>query len=351
MSIEPPPLPRKPKDRDFIETPEGFLFCLVGYLHPDDKYIAYLKYSPAEQGLWKRQEQAYHRQLAYYHAHQVGQTMDFLKEHYPHYVHHSQVWDMDFSMVSHDRVKTYFYPERRLAQILAHPADPLEEETVKVVEAIQRLTGIRSLDLGITGSILLGIHNPEISDIDLIVFGRHNASRLREVFSSMALPGLSPMDAAYADEWCQGVVKNFGLRYHQARWLIARRWNFVYFGAGRHVVSIHPTRSDDEIDEAYGDHQYQDVGVAYLRARIADARDAIFLPAVYAVDQIEILEGPPVEIVEICSYEGLFGQIGESGDWIMARGKLEKIDGGPKHRLVIGSGRREGQEFLLPANL
>jgi predicted nucleotidyltransferase len=347
----PPHLPRKPKDRDFIETQEGFLFCLVGYLHPPDKYIAYLKYSPAEQGLWKRQGQAYHRQLAYYHAHQVGQTMDFLKQHYPHYVHHSPVWDMDFSMVPHDRVKTYFYPERRLAQILAHPADPLEEETLKVVEAIHRLTGIRSTDLGITGSILLGIHNPEISDIDLIVYGRQNTSRLREVFASMALPGLSSMDAAYAEEWCQGVVKNFGLEYRQARWLVARRWNFVYFGEGRHVVSIHPTRSDDEVVEAYADHCYQDVGVAQLRARIADARDAIYLPAIYAVDQVEILDGPPVAIAEICSYEGLFGQVGAAGDWIVARGKLEKIDGGPHHRLVIGSGRREGREFLLPADL
>jgi predicted nucleotidyltransferase len=351
MSAEPQPSPRKPKDRDFIETLEGFLFCVVGYLHPSDKYIAYLKYSPAEQGLWKRQGQAYQRQLAYYHSHQVGQTMDFLKEHFPDYMHHSQVWDMDFSMVPHQRVKTYFYPERRLAQILAQPADPLEEETVKIVEAIQHHTGIRSNEMGITGSILTGIHNPAISDIDLIVFGRRNAIRLREVFASQALPGLSPMEAAYADEWCRGVVKNFGLEYRQARWLVTRRWNFVFFGGGHHVVSIHPTRSDDEIFESYGDHHYQDVGAAHLRARITDAKEAIYLPANYAVDHVEILEGPQVVLGEICSYEGLFSQVGDVGDWIVARGKLEKIDGGPQHRLVIGSGRREGQEFLLPANI
>lgn len=351
MTIDPQPLSRKPKDRDFLETLEGFLFCVVGYLHPPDKYIAYLKYSPAEQGLWKRQGQAYHRQLAYYHSHQVGQTLDYLREHFPQYVHHARVWDMDFSMVPHDRTKTYFYPERRLAQILANPADPLEEETVNIVEHIRRLTGIRSNDLGITGSILLGIHNPEISDIDLVVFGRQNVNRLREVLAGMALPGLSPMDAAYADEWCRGVVKNFGLEYRQAHWLVTRRWNFVFFGEGRHVVSIHPTRSDDEIHEAYGDHRYQDVGVAHLRARITDARDALYLPAVYAIERVQILHGPPVEIGEICSYEGLFSQVGDAGDWIVARGKLERIDGGPKHRLVIGSGRRQGQEFLLPADL
>jgi len=41
---------RKPKDRDFVETLEGLLFCVVGYLHPPDKYTAYLKYSPAAEG-------------------------------------------------------------------------------------------------------------------------------------------------------------------------------------------------------------------------------------------------------------------------------------------------------------
>jgi len=41
---------RRPKDRDFVETAEGFFFCLVGYLHPPDRYTAYLKYTPAESG-------------------------------------------------------------------------------------------------------------------------------------------------------------------------------------------------------------------------------------------------------------------------------------------------------------
>ncbi len=96
---------RKPKDRDFIETPEGLLFCVVGYLHPPDKYTAYLKYSPAAEGRWRRQGTAYHRELAYYHAHQVGQTLDTLQAQYPGYIHYCPVRDMTFSMVPHDRVQ------------------------------------------------------------------------------------------------------------------------------------------------------------------------------------------------------------------------------------------------------
>jgi predicted nucleotidyltransferase len=342
---------RKPKDRDFIETLEGLLFCVVGYLHPPDKTTAYLKYSPAEQGQWQRSGTAYHRELAFYHAHQVALTLEDLEQHYPQYIHDCPVRDMRFSMVPHDRVRTYYDPQARLTEILAHPNDALEEETVRVVAEIQRTAGIPAAELGITGSILLSIHNPAFSDIDLVVYGRKNAQVLRGIMSDLALEGASPMDEAYKDDWRQGVEKHFGLTSSQADWLVSRRWNFVYFGQGAHVVSLHPTRTDDEILEVYGEHMYRDAGTARIQATITNADDAIFLPAIYMVDRVHFLEGQAVELTEICTYEGLFGQIGEAGQRVEARGKLERIDGGPNHRLVIGSSHRTGSEYILPSGI
>lgn len=342
---------RKPKDRDFVETQEGFLFCVVGYLHPPDKYTAYLKYSPTSAGRWQRQGRAYHRELPFYHAHQVQHTLEYLKTHYPYYVHYCPVRNIHFSMVPQERVQTYYYPEQRLAEVMANPNDLLEEETVKVVEGIQQVTGISPAEMGVTGSILLGIHDPSFSDIDLIVFGRENARKLREVMTRKDLPGVSPLDDVYVDEWCQGVISHFGLTYRQARWLISRRWNFVYFGQGRHIVSLHPTRSDEEIEENYGDHRYRDAGRARIEATIASSVDAIFLPAVYGVEKVRIVSGPKVMVTEICAYEGLFGQIGDVGQKVEAEGKLEQVDGGPLHRLVIGSSHRSGREYLLPVSL
>ena len=234
--------PRKPKDRDFVETLEGLLFCIVGYQHPPDKYIAYLKYSPAASGPWQRSGTAYHRELAFYHAHQVAVTIAELEQQYPQYVHDSPVWDMRFSMVPVDRVRTYYTPEVRLAELMDHPMDSLEEATVQVIAEIQRAAAIPLSALGVTGSILLGIHSPAFSDIDITIYGRANARRLRDVMTALAFTGASPMDAAYVDEWCRGVVKHHALTYAQAHWLISRRWNFVYFGQGRHTISLHPTR-------------------------------------------------------------------------------------------------------------
>lgn len=348
------PAQRKPKDRDFIETEEGLLFCVVGYLHPPDKYTAYLKYSPATEGRWQRQGQAYRRELAFYHAHQVAETLDYLQTHYPHYVHTCPVRDMRFSMVPHEYVRTYYCPEQRLAEVLAHPADPLEETVVRLVQTIQEATGLSPAGLGVTGSILLGIHDPGFSDIDLTVYGRENARRLRPALAE-GLPGTAPPDKTYIEDWCRGVMRYFGLSEAQARWLVSRRWTFTFPYPHRAkegvIVSLHPTRTDAEVQEVYGEHIYRDVGMVRLQATIADAADAVFMPAIYALEEVRILEGPAVEVSEICAYEGLFSQVADVGERVEARGKLEQVDGGRRYRLVIGSSRRAGPEYLLPIGL
>jgi len=344
------PVARKPKDRDFIETPEGLLFCVVGYLHPPDKYTAYLKYSPATEGRWQRRGTAYHRELAYYHAHQVGQTLDTLKANYPGYIHYCPVRDMMFSMVPHDRVRTYYRPEERLAQLLNAPADPLEEQVAQLTEAIRQSTGIPIDNIGISGSILLGIHDLGFSDIDMMIYGREAINQLRTATLAHVIPGVSPLDEAFLGGWRREIAEHHHLTDEEVRWLVARRWNFMYYGQGRYL-SLHPVRSDAEIQEIYGEHFYRDVGVVKLRAIISDAADSIFLPALYSIDQVNILEGPAAEIGEICSYEGLFGQAADVGQEVEARGKLEQIDGGPVHRLVIGSSHRTGIEYLKPIHL
>ncbi len=344
------PETRRPKDSDFVETSEGLLFCVVGYLHPPDKVTAYLKYSPAAEGRWRRQGTAYHRELTYYHAHQAAQTLDTLQAHYPGYVHYCPVRDMTFSMVPHDRVLTYYRPEERLAQLLNAPADPLEDEVAHLIENIRTVTNIPLNSLGITGSILLSIHDPGFSDINIIVYGREAVNQLRTAVTGNHISGISLLDESFLGGWRQEIVEHHNLTDQEVRWLVARHWNFRSYGQGRYL-SFHPVRSDAEIQEVYGDHFYRDAGVVKLRAIISDAADSIFLPAVYGIEQVKVLDGPVVEIREICSYEGLLSEVADAGQEVEAQGKLERLDHGSLYRLVIGSSHRTGIEYLKPVHL
>lgn len=339
---------RKPKDRDFIQTHEGMFFCVTGYLHPPDKYTAYLKYSPAAGGKWKDAETAYRRELEYYHVSNVAATLRFLEQHYPQYVHYCPVRGIKFSMPPQGCVKKYYIPEKRLEEILAHPGDPLEGEICAFVSEMVAIAGVKTSDLGITGSTLLNIHNPQFSDIDLIVYGLENALKVRMVLKENGSAKIHPVAGKALEEWCALVAGHFPLSYEEARYFAGRRWNYGFF-EGRYF-SIHPTRKDDEIKENYGDRIYREKGMARVRAVVSDASESLFMPAVYRVEDVEVLEGTEEVqrlLREVASYEGLYRDIVDSGQEVEAKGKLESVNG-QYDRLVIGTTALQGKGYIKP---
>ena len=343
---------RKPKDRDFIQTTEGMLFCVTDYLHPPDKYTAYLKYSPSPVGKWKKGEIFYRREMNYYHVREVTATVEFLEQNYPHYVHYCPVRGIRFSMIPHQYVKKYYRPEDRLAEIFAHPRDPLEEEVCDMVTEIVAQAGIRVENVGITGSILLGIHDPRFSDIDLTIYGLENSRRIKTMMQEHRSRRFRPENEEERHVWAQNIAARFPLTYAQARGLADRRWRYGYFG--QRYFSLHPTRQDEEIREQYGEHIYRGRGAVHIIATIMDASESMFLPAIYRVANVTILnrnvEGitGEIEIPEIVSYEGLFCEVAEAGDEVEAYGKLEQIDGGQTCRLVVGTTLLKGDDYIKP---
>jgi predicted nucleotidyltransferase len=339
---------RKPKDRDFIQTKEGMFFCVTGYLHPPVKYTAYLKYSPAPVGKWKSGEISYRRELEYYHVGKVADTIAYLERNYPQYVHYCPVRGIKFSMVPQEYVKRYYLPEERLREIGMSTSDALEEEVYAFASEIMSHTGIGEEDLGVTGSILLGIHNPRFSDIDLLVYGLENALKVRAMLKKGRLAEIHPVTGKVLEDWCTSVSEHFPLAYEEAQYLAGRRWNYGFF-EGRYF-SIHPTRKDAEIKEIYGDRVYREKGVAKVRAVVSDASESLFTPAVYRVENVEVLEGAEEmrhQLREIVSYEGLYRDVVDSGEEVDAKGKLESVND-QYYRLVVGTTMLEGEGYIKP---
>ena len=336
---------RRPKDRDFVETSEGFLFCLVGYLHPPDRYTAYLKYTPAEGGRWARGTVHFRRELEYYHVRNIAKTLDFLRTRHPRYISFDPVRNLSFSFVPREAVTFYYRPEERLQAILAAPADPLEKDVEALVSLLAGAGGPRPEAFGITGSILLRIHDPSFSDIDLLVYGREATVKVQAAVSLLKGGAIEPVAPDRLSRWRAETAGRFGLAPDDVAHLEARRWN--YFQFHNRYVSIHPTRRDEEIQEAYGQHRYRAVGVATIEATVADAADSIFLPACYALADVTIREGAQRQIMELVSYEGLFCQAADPGDRIVASGVIEQVDDGPC-RLVVGAAGLLDGGFLKP---
>jgi len=77
----------------------------------------------------------------------------------------------------------------------------------------------------------------------------------------------------------------------------------------------------------------------------------LFLPSVYRVREVAIMEGPQAaNIEEVVSYESLYDNLAEVGESIVARGKLERVvdmkTGREYHRILVGSPEGRGMEYI-----
>ena len=332
---------RQPRDRNFIETTEGMFFCVTGYLHPPDRITAYLKYSPVPKGKWKKNDTHYRRELPHYHVHAISSTISYLKSHYPHYVGFCPVRHIEMSMVPKSFIKNYYFPENRMQQILHNPGDSLEKKVVAFAHDLLHHAALHSTDLGITGSILIGLHNPRFSDIDLIVYGKENSLRVKALMKT--IPVVTGLENAKKEEWISHKINIFHLNPKEAQIFAERKWNYGFYDST--YFSIHPTRTDGEIHESYGKIIYTDKGVVRLRARVTDCSESLFLPAHYSLEVIQILEGESVPVTHLVSYEGLYCDVFFEGDLIEVRGRLEQVNG--SYRVVVGTLSVEDQYIHL----
>ncbi|MEM1677722.1 MAG: hypothetical protein QXV81_04650 [Ignisphaera sp.] len=348
------------RDRDFIESREGLLFAVIGNTHPVDRIIAYLKYIPGYQSnirvKWSRNGLQFGRILPYYSAIGVAQTMDFLRRNYPHYIVFDKYRSIELIEVPRSHINRHYRPEERLRELLSGSRDLLEEQVVELVTRISEESGVSLNNFGITGSILLKIHNLTYSDIDLIVYGIENSYRVRETIKNLLNTPNSgfyrPVGEAL-EEWARDIVKIHPLSIEEARLLYSKyKWNRAFY-KGRQF-SIHPVKTEDEVSEKWEDKIVKPLGLVKIRARIADSRNSIFMPAIYSIENAKVIEGvvPPKPIRYVISYEGLYMDLARDGDEIIAYGKLEMVEDVRQSeeylQVAIGTFEARGKDYIKP---
>ncbi len=339
----------RPKDRDFVETAEGLLFCVVGYLHPPDRYTAYLKYAPSGDGEWSRGETSYRRVIPYYHVSQVENTYDLLRERYPQYLHSCPVRNITVSSVPRASVREYFRPRERLQALLENPRDELERKLNDLSTILCGLSGLDSKDLGVTGSLLTRSHNPEFSDIDITVYGLEASRRLKETIMEMRREesAIQPFNAAKKEAWSDSRAGRFPLSAGELTEFAERRWNYGVFSDT--YFSIHPVRTDEEITEEYGDNTYEQRGEVEGVGIVSDASESIYLPAIYGLEDVELEASGPSDIERIVSFEGLFCDMFRSEERVEFRGILERTSGKENHHRVVIGGAGSRPSFIKRA--
>lgn len=334
-------LSRRPLDKDYVQTTEGLFFCVYSYLHEPERLTAYLQYLPG--GPDPRRDRV--KPMDFPHVGAVADVMAWLKEHHPEYVAHCPIRGLELPLVPMARVSRYFRPEERLQAILREPKDELEALAAAFARTVAASAEIGLDDLGITGSVLLDVHDPATSDIDLVVYGREAALRVKAAFLQGHVPDVTSMTPARVERWLSLMSTHHPHTRAEAAYLVGRRWNYGFW-RGREF-GIKPVRAVAAVTDLFPTVPYQHGDLVCLRARITDASEGIYLPAVYRLTDAEPMDGDASGIDSVASFEWLYAGAFDAGQCVEIRGRREEIGPG-QVRVAVGTALYRGHEYIRP---
>jgi predicted nucleotidyltransferase len=301
---------------DYVETLEGFLFAVKGLHHPERLVIAYLRYIPDVNGDREGNSRRYRR------IYDLDETDEFLRKRYPQYLNKIGSKGITLQSVPLDRVSRVFSPREHLRNLIDTPKSKLEKAVVRFVYALASESGVPLDDFGVSGSILIGLTGP-LSDIDLIVYGVDNGCMVYDAL--LRLRESQEWIRSYDNETVKGVVRS--------RWgdtgLDMERLCDIEAGKVLHGLVedrdyfVRLVRKHEEFEREVSSRP---LGKFTLNATVVDAKQSIFTPCMYRVEDCSYLALAQMpEVSELVSYRGKFTeQVGE-GDLVEAQGTIEEV--------------------------
>jgi predicted nucleotidyltransferase len=327
------------RDHDYIETVEGWIFCVVSDSHPPGRILAYLKYVPGE-GMWYRNGVKFARMIRSYSMEQIKNTISYVRDRRPDYIYLDPTTMEEFTYPPIPTIVRHYKAEERLRQIMERPRWRREYDCERI--ALQLSEGDKALlnSMGVSGSLLPGLIY-ENADVDLLVYGRDNYLRVLELSSETQ----SKHDVERLEKiWLSSFMERYRIAKDDALRFFKRVRNRGFHEGVPY--SVHAVRKIGEISERYGDRIYRPMGVARTTLRILDVSDSYFMPSVYRVEG----RVAGVDVETLTCYDSTFAGLLEEGDEVEVFGKLEKVKIMENDReylnMLVGSISLGGLEYI-----
>ncbi len=325
----------KLRDRDAITTKEGLIFRVFGYSHPPEAYICDVEY--ASEKIFKSNNPKAFRtdgKNVFYKFYE-DEGWKFVKKRFPQYMIFHKPLRNKVLGVRRESIAEVRKPEETLKKLIEKkPKDKLLEAMENVLEIVTQHSGVSKNCFGVFGSLLHGFYHPRYSDIDLIVYGRENIVKVRETLEEFYQRGESLLRNEFeSDTAIQGKTWRF-LNYSPKEFLWHQKRKAIYAlfnhkEQGRIIkAEFEPVKAWKEIngEELFGE-AVMSRGWAKLVARVVDDGDAPFIPSIYKVEPLKVLEGKEEawEVSRIVSYMEEFRLQASKGESVCVEGNLEKV--------------------------
>lgn len=300
--------------KDFIATAQGLLFAVVAAGAEQGKIRGFLRYV-RQDGRWQK-----------VHSMEANQ---YLADYYPEFLFHSPQMDALVHGVAVPAISQHYQPRPRLQQYLqAPPTDGVLADLQQLCAQLQAV-GFAVDALGITGSTLIGLQNPQ-SDIDLVCYDRQTFQQLRLCVKQLLEQG-SCQDLGLT-EWQQAWQRR-GCDLSLEEYIVheQRKYNHALINQRKFDISL----VADAADETR--HHYRKLGAISLTCTVTDDYHAFDYPALLRVDH--------PDIKSVVSFTATYSGQAQTGERISVSGQLEVNEQG-EQRIVVGSSREAQGEYI-----
>ncbi len=333
-------------DHDHIEDLDGRIYIVIGNTHPPGKVIAYLKYVPtSSKTFWCRGSVCFERVIKKYGVDNVLSSVRGRQQEM-----YDPTLGVSVPVIGIEEISEVYRPRERFSEILRRPRDDAELDVVIAYERLREYSTIPPSSVGVDGSIAVGIHNPAISDVDLVVYGCREAIEVAET----ACSAFDRVPTNIELGRLANMAEIYGLPVEVIQ-RISAPYKRLYLGSRKREVNIMFT---SDKPGRYGEVVLNPVGVVEAEVLVwPGSCESLYYPGVAEVDRVVDLrvlrtfqEFPTnlssPKVSKIVTYESLYSYPLYRGGEMRVRGvlTLEK----PSNEFVIVVGTRETHSYAIP---
>ena len=338
-------------ESSLIITKDGLHCQVYSNEHPEDYIIVKPKYIPTDKissdALPYRfiMGKKVNRLDLWVNKDALKKYIDDFSRAYPHYILRSNMHNKDTFLfaVPKEYIEKVYLPKDGLKELMNIPYKDFDEHLKEVVELITFLlkSNLKLEDMGITYSTLMGYYSENMSDINIVIYGKDKFWELMEFLE-----------------------KN---THKDLRWKTYEEWEEFYKKRNRNIVhekeiyirNLHRKKSEGFFKETlfvifavenenetwfkWGSEKYKYIGTAKFRATVKNNKNSIVRPGNYEIIDSEFIEGDilcqNLEIKKVVFYSRDYCMLAYPDEKIEVSGLVEEVIpkiGESYYRIAVG---------------
>ena len=347
-----------------ITTKDGLHCQVYGNEHPEGGILIKPKYVPTDKiessalqyrFIWGKKM---NRLDLWAEKKSLAQYIQKFRNAYPQYIYQSELHGKErlFFWVPQERIEREYFPRTGLSELMSMPKKDLDSHLAAVYKFVEFLlqSGLRLKDLGVTYSTLMSHYSFNVSDINIVVYGKKNFWTLMQYMESAKHPSLRWKSEK---EWLEFYQKrnrsNIFEKNTFLSHMISKKKSEGYFDGLLFVIFA--AEKEDETWFKWGEEKYTPLGIAEVQGTVKDHHSSVVRPGCYEITGSQLIGlKNDFDVRKVVFYSRDYTLLAFEGEKISARGILEKVEPKnkqPYYRIVTGyfdsyiTERRE-QEFI-----